>query len=55
MKGIEVGGAFLQLPAYLFDTGDRKGTIIDSGTTMTYLPDEAYQAVMKAVRCFLCG
>ncbi|XP_042431863.1 aspartic proteinase 36-like isoform X1 [Zingiber officinale] len=49
MKGIGVGGAFLQLPTYLFDTGDGKGTIIDSGTTMTYLPDEAYQAVMKAI------
>ncbi|THU51228.1 hypothetical protein C4D60_Mb06t28780 [Musa balbisiana] len=49
LKAIEVGGAFLQLPTDLFDTGDKKGTIIDSGTTLSYLPEVAYKALMSAV------
>ncbi|XP_065013694.1 aspartic proteinase 36-like isoform X1 [Musa acuminata AAA Group] len=49
LKAIEVGGAFLQLPTDLFDTGDKKGTIIDSGTTLSYLPEVAYNALMNAV------
>lgn len=52
LKAIEVGGAFLQLPTDLFDTGDKKGTIIDSGTTLSYLPEVAYNALMNAVKDF---
>ena len=54
LKAIEVGGAFLQLPTDLFDTGDKKGTIIDSGTTLSYLPEVAYKALMNAVSDFVC-
>ncbi|XP_009392636.2 aspartic proteinase 36 [Musa acuminata AAA Group] len=49
MKAIEVGGAILELPTDLFDTGDKKGTIIDSGTTLSYLPEVAYKALMNAI------
>ncbi|XP_073117878.1 aspartic proteinase 36 isoform X1 [Elaeis guineensis] len=49
LKAIEVGGAFLQLPTDLFETGDKKGTIIDSGTTLAYLPEAAYKQLMNAI------
>ncbi|XP_078153205.1 aspartic proteinase 36-like [Carex rostrata] len=49
LNGIEVGGSLLQLPTNLFKTGDKKGTIVDSGTTLTYLPEEAYKAVWEKV------
>ncbi|XP_051139999.1 aspartic proteinase 36-like [Andrographis paniculata] len=47
MKAIEVGGQFLNLPTDLFDTGSSRGTIIDSGTTLAYLPSEVYQMLMN--------
>ncbi|XP_042374660.1 aspartic proteinase 36-like isoform X1 [Zingiber officinale] len=49
LKAIEVGGSFLQLPTDIFDTGDKKGTVIDSGTTLAYLPEVAYNALMSAI------
>lgn len=49
MKEVEVGGDVLPLPTDVFDSGDGKGTIIDSGTTLTYLPDEVYKQLMNAV------
>lgn len=52
LKAIEVGGSFIQLPTDIFDTGDKKGTVIDSGTTLAYLPEVAYNALMNAVREF---
>jgi hypothetical protein len=33
----------------LFKTGDKKGTIVDSGTTLAYLPEAAYKAVWEKV------
>lgn len=50
MKAIEVDGKFLQLPSDMFDVGERKGTVIDSGTTLAYLPGAAYKQLMAAVR-----
>ncbi|KAK1257888.1 Aspartic proteinase-like protein 2 [Acorus gramineus] len=52
LKAIEVGGSFLQLPSDVFDTGDRKGTIIDSGTTLAYLPDTAYTTLMNKIMSY---
>ncbi|CAN6270636.1 unnamed protein product [Urochloa humidicola] len=49
LKSIDVGGTALQLPAHVFETGDKKGTIIDSGTTLTYLPELVFKEVMLAV------
>lgn len=49
MKAIEVGGDVLELPTDIFDTGDRTGTIIDSGTTLAYLPDTVYDPLVTKV------
>jgi hypothetical protein len=49
MKSIDVGGTALQLPSHIFETGEKKGTIIDSGTTLTYLPELVYKDVMAKV------
>ncbi|XP_075515439.1 aspartic proteinase 39-like [Primulina tabacum] len=45
LKEIDVGGQLLDLPTDIFDTGSSTGTIIDSGTTLAYLPNNAYQQV----------
>ena len=49
LQGISVAGATLQLPSSTFDSGDSKGTIIDSGTTLAYLPKEVYRTLLTAV------
>ncbi|XP_006653274.2 aspartic proteinase 36 isoform X2 [Oryza brachyantha] len=49
LKSIDVGGTALQLPTHIFDTGEKKGTIIDSGTTLTYLPEIVYKEIMVAI------
>jgi hypothetical protein len=49
LKEIEVGGDVLTLPSDIFDNGVRKGTIIDSGTTLAYLPDLVYEALVPKV------
>lgn len=49
MKSIEVDGAPLDIPTYTFDTGSSKGTIVDSGTTLAYLPDAIYDPLMNKV------
>jgi len=49
LKEIEVGGDVLTLPSDIFDNGVRKGTIIDSGTTLAYLPDLVYEALVPKI------
>lgn len=49
MTGVEVGHEFLNLTADVFATGDKKGTIIDSGTTLAYLPEVIYKALVRKV------
>ncbi|KAK6915183.1 Xylanase inhibitor, C-terminal [Dillenia turbinata] len=49
MKAIEVGGDVLQLPTDIFGTGDHKGAIIDSGTTLAYVPDAVYKQLMTKI------
>lgn len=49
LKAIEVGGDTLDVPSDVFDTGSQRGTIIDSGTTLAYLPAEVYQPMMDKV------
>ncbi|KAF9612093.1 hypothetical protein IFM89_038072 [Coptis chinensis] len=49
LKEIEVGKDTLDLPSDAFETGDRKGTIIDSGTTLAYLPDEVYAPLIQKI------
>nr|XP_048324720.1 aspartic proteinase 36-like [Ziziphus jujuba var. spinosa] len=50
MKAIEVGGDVLELPKDIFDTEDPIGAIIDSGTTLAYLPDTDYDLLVTEVR-----
>ncbi|KAF9662022.1 hypothetical protein SADUNF_Sadunf18G0009900 [Salix dunnii] len=45
VAGISVGGRKLPIDASVFRTG---GTIIDSGTTVTFLPSTAYSALSSA-------
>ncbi|PIA25750.1 hypothetical protein AQUCO_10800028v1 [Aquilegia coerulea] len=49
LKEIEVGKNILDLPSDIFETGERKGTIIDSGTTLAYLPDVVYAPLIQAI------
>lgn len=49
MRGIQVGNDVLELPTDVFDSGIQRGTIIDSGTTLAYLPDVVYQSIMTKV------
>lgn len=48
MTSIQVGYDFLNLTADVY-TGDKKGAIIDSGTTLAYLPEVIYDALVKKV------
>lgn len=49
MESIEVDGDVLDLPTDIFEAGDNRGTIIDSGTTLAYLPDEVLRSLMQKV------
>lgn len=53
LKSIDVGGQTLSLPVSLFGSGTG-GTIVDSGTTLAYLPSTVYQQVLDQVRTDLC-
>ncbi|RDY07829.1 Aspartic proteinase-like protein 2, partial [Mucuna pruriens] len=49
LKDMEVGGEALQLPMDIFDSTNGRGTIIDSGTTLAYLPASIYDQVLEKV------
>uniref|UniRef100_A0A0D9ZJ05 Peptidase A1 domain-containing protein n=1 Tax=Oryza glumipatula TaxID=40148 RepID=A0A0D9ZJ05_9ORYZ len=49
LKSIDVAGTTLQLPANIFETTKTKGTFIDSGTTLVYLPEIVYSELILAV------
>ncbi|XP_057960264.1 aspartic proteinase 36 [Malania oleifera] len=49
MTAVEVGGELLNLPTNLFEVGNNKGTIIDSGTTLAYLPEVVYEPLVKKI------
>ncbi|KAK8944049.1 Aspartic proteinase-like protein 2 [Platanthera guangdongensis] len=55
LKSIQVGATFLKIPIDTFKTGDKKGTIIDSGTTLVYLPEQAFNPVMNAIFSYQPG
>nr|CAD1842548.1 unnamed protein product [Ananas comosus var. bracteatus] len=50
IKGILVGGHMLQIPPETWElSGDgRGGTIVDSGTTLSYFADPAYRVIREA-------
>lgn len=49
LKDIEVGREVLDIPTSLFESKSSKKAIIDSGTTLVYLPSKAYNALMNKV------
>ncbi|CAL5438522.1 unnamed protein product [Camellia sinensis] len=49
MTAVEVGRDFLNLPTDVFEIGDKKGTIIDSGTTLAYLPELIYEPLVTKI------
>ena len=49
MTAVQVGRDFLNLPTDIVGVGDRKGTIIDSGTTLAYLPEMVYEPLVSKV------
>ncbi|KAL7582726.1 aspartic proteinase 36 [Lactuca sativa] len=49
LKAIEVGDDFIQLPTNIFNTPSKRGTIIDSGTTLAYFPHVIYTQLMQKI------
>lgn len=48
MTGIQVGHDYLNLTSDVY-IGDKKGAIIDSGTTLAYLPQVIYDPLVEKV------
>ncbi|CAI8593692.1 unnamed protein product [Vicia faba] len=49
MTTVQVGHTFLNLTTDASDQNDKKGTIIDSDTTLAYLPDGIYQPLVYKI------
>ncbi|KAF7837084.1 aspartic proteinase-like protein 2 [Senna tora] len=49
MTGVRVGHTFISIPTDASEAGDRKGTIIDSGTTLAYLPEWIYEPLVNKI------
>ncbi|XVF46812.1 hypothetical protein PTKIN_Ptkin03bG0058300 [Pterospermum kingtungense] len=49
LRSISVGGQVLSIDPSVFSTSSNQGTIVDSGTTLSYLADEAYDAFISAI------
>ncbi|CAI8613283.1 unnamed protein product [Vicia faba] len=49
LKDMEVDGDPIQLPTDIFDSGSGRGTIIDSGTTLAYLPASVYNQIVTKI------
>ncbi|XP_022755920.1 aspartic proteinase-like protein 2 [Durio zibethinus] len=49
LVSISVGGQVLSIDPSVFATSNNQGTIVDSGTTLAYLADEAYDAFVNAI------
>ena len=54
MTAVEVGRDFLNLTTNVFEFGNKKGTIIDSGTTLAYLPEVIYVPLVNKVAYLYC-
>ena len=53
LRSITVNGQLLPIDPAAFATSSNRGTIVDSGTTLAYLVEEAYDPFVSAVRPFL--
>lgn len=49
-----MNGQLLPIDPAVFATSTNRGTIVDSGTTLTYLVEEAFDPFVKAVSSFYC-
>ncbi|KAI4386093.1 hypothetical protein MLD38_004057 [Melastoma candidum] len=49
LQSISVGGQKLSIPSSTFSTSSSQGTIIDSGTTLAYLAEQAYDTFASAI------
>lgn len=49
LLSIGVNGQMLPIDAAVFETSNTRGTIVDTGTTLTYLVKEAYDPFLSAV------
>ncbi|XP_057512131.1 aspartic proteinase 36 isoform X1 [Actinidia eriantha] len=49
LQSIAVNGQLLPIDPAVFATSDNRGTIVDSGTTLTYLVEEAYDPFVSAI------
>lgn len=49
LKSIDVNGESIKLPKSIFDFVTKQGVIVDSGTTLAYLPDEVYNQIMEKI------
>lgn len=52
LKGIDVDGEPVDLPPSIASFGGNGGTIIDSGTTLAYLPENLYTSLLEKVKLF---
>lgn len=52
LESISVNGQILPIDPSIFATSSTRGTIVDTGTTLTYLTEEAYDPFVSAVSCF---
>lgn len=49
LESISVSGQTLPIDQSVFETSSNQGTIIDSGTTLSYLAEDAYDPFVTAV------
>lgn len=49
LKDVEVNKEFLQLSSGILDFGDDMATVIDSGTTLAYLPETVYEQLIDKI------
>ena len=49
LQSIAVNGQILPIDESVFATSNNQGTIVDSGTTLAYLAEEAYDPFVNAV------
>ena len=52
LQSIAVNNQILPIDPSVFTIATGDGTIIDTGTTLAYLPDEAYNPFVQAVSVF---
>ncbi|KAF8412609.1 hypothetical protein HHK36_000578 [Tetracentron sinense] len=53
VAGISVGGVMLQIPSKVWDLAGGGGTILDSGSSLTFLTEPAYQPLMTVMKVAL--